>query len=300
MTLRLTLPAPAKINLFLHVTGRRDDGYHLLESVFVPVTLADTVTLTPRADGVIALLDPPEGLNEATDLACRAARALQSASGTSLGVDIQLIKRIPQGAGLGGGSSDAATTLLGLNQLWRLGHSREQLQTIGANLGADVPFFVFGRPALVQGVGEKLRAVTLPATQLVIASPGVSVATSAVFTDPDLRRNTAPLQTPVFTQDFGRNDLQPVATKLAPEIERLQQAFVNAGAAPKMTGSGSCVFALTTSARGATGAIGAKGANGGDQAGRLKAALMQAGWRAWAVRTLVKHPLYSLADSATI
>ena len=285
MTLALRLPAPAKINCFLHVTGRRDDGYHLLESVFVPISLADTVALTLRTDGVIRLLDPPDGLNEVNDLACRAARALQIASGTHFGVDIQLIKRIPQGAGLGGGSSDAATTLLGLNRLWRLDRSRAELQDIAAALGADVPFFVFGQPALAQGIGEKLRAVTVPTTHAVIASPGVSVATNAVFTHPNLVRNTPPLQTPVFTMSYGRNDLQPVAATLAPEIDRLQQAFVNAGATPKMTGSGSCVFAL---------------AHHANIARALHAALEQAGWRAWTVRTLAKHPLYSLADSAII
>ncbi len=281
----LALPAPAKINLFLHVTGRREDGYHQLESVFVPINLADTVTLALRTDGRICLLDPPDGLSETIDLACRAARALQIASGTSLGVDIQLTKRIPQGAGLGGGSSDAATTLLGLNRLWSLGHDRAELQHIAASLGADVPFFVFGRPALAQGIGEKLRAVTLPASCAVIASPGVAVATSAVFTHPDLGRTTATLQSPVFTLDFGRNDLQPVAMQLAPEIDRLQQAFVSAGATPKMTGSGSCVFAL---------------AHRADKALQLQAALTRAGWRAWAVRVLQRHPLYSLVDDAII
>jgi len=283
--LRLCLPAPAKINLFLHVTGRRDDGYHLLESVFVPVTLADTVTLTLRSDGVIRLLDPPEGLSDANDLSCRAARALQIASGTKLGVDIQLLKLIPQGAGLGGGSSDAATTLLGLNRLWKLACSRATLQDIGATLGADVPFFVFGQPAFAQGIGEKLRAITLPVIHAVIASPGVTVATNAVFAHPDLTRNTPTLQTPVFRLGYGRNDLQTVAANLAPEIDRLQHAFVSASAIPKMTGSGSCVFAL---------------AHRRSDALRVQAALTRAGWRAWAVNTLAKHPLYSLADSATI
>ena len=285
MTRSLSLPAPAKINLFLHVTGRRDDGYHLLESVFVPITLADTVTLTLRSDGAIRLLDPPEGLSDANDLSCRAARALQMASRTKLGVDIQLLKRIPQGAGLGGGSSDAATTLLGLNRLWKLGCSRAMLREIGGTLGADVPFFVFGQPALAQGIGEKLRAVTLPLIHAVIASPGVSVATNAVFAHPDLTRDTPTLQTPVFTLGFGRNDLQAVAGTLAPEIQLLQHAFLHAGATPKMTGSGSCVFALAYR-RG--------------EALRMQAALTRAGWRAWAVTTLAKHPLYSLADSATI
>ena len=285
MTPELRLPAPAKVNFFLHVTGRRDDGYHLLESVLVPVTLADTVTLTLRTDGLIRLLDPPEGLSETSDLACRAARALQIASGTSLGVDIRLVKRIPQGAGLGGGSSDAATALLGLNRLWKLGRSRAALQHIGATLGADVPFFIFGQPALAQGIGEKLRALTMPTTHAVIASPGVSAATKAVFMHPGLTRDTVPLQTPVFSLGFGRNDLQSVATSIAPEIDRLQQAFINAGATPKMTGSGSCVFVL---------------AHRADDAAQMQRALERAGWQAWAVRTLARHPLYGLADSATI
>ena len=285
VTVRLMLPAPAKINLFLHVTGRRVDGYHLLESVFVPVSLVDTVMLTLRTDGKIALLDPPEGITESNDLACRAARALQVATGTALGVEIQLTKRIPQGAGLGGGSSDAATTLLGLNRLWKLGRSRAELQDIGATLGADVPFFAFGQPALVQGMGDKLRAVTLPATHAVIASPGVALATNAVFSHPDLTRNTPALNTPVFSMDYGRNDLQAVAASLAPTIAHLQRAFVAAGATPKMTGSGSCVFALAHCAA---------------EALQLRAALSQTGWRAWTVRTLARHPLFSFASVETV
>ena len=281
----LTLSAPAKVNLFLHVTGRRDDGYHLLESVFALISLADTVRLTLRTDGEIRLLNAPEGLSESNDLACRAARGLQGATRSPLGVDIELVKRIPQGAGLGGGSSDAASALLGLNGLWNLALPRAELQNIGATLGADVPFFVFGTPALARGVGEQLHAVTMPALYLVVASPGVAVATGSVFTHPNLKRDTLPLHAPVFNLNFGRNDLQPVAAGLAPEIDRLCDAFVAAGANPRMTGSGSCVFAL---------------AHHASQAHQLRVALGQAGWSAWTVRTLPRHPLYSLADSATI
>ena len=283
--LSFTLSAPAKINLFLHVTGRRDDGYHLLESVFAPISLADSVRLTLRADGRIRLLNPPDGLSETNDLACRAAQALQSATRTSLGVDIELAKHIPQGAGLGGGSSDAATALLGLNRLWNLAVPRAELQSIGATLGADVPFFVFGMPALARGVGEQLQAVTMPALHGVVASPGVAVATGPVFTHPDLKRDTPPLVASVFNLNFGRNDLQPVAIGLAPEIDRLCDAFVAAGANPRMTGSGSCVFAL---------------AHHASHAHQLRVALRHAGWSAWAVHTLRRHPLHSLADSATI
>ena len=283
--LSLALPAPAKINLFLHVTGRRDDRCHLLESVFVPISLADTVRLTLRADGDIRLLNAPAGLSEANDLACRAARALQAAKPTRWGVDIELVKRIPQGAGLGGGSSDAASTLLGLNRLWSLSLPRAELQNIGASLGADVPFFVFGRPALARGVGEQLQTVTLPALHMVVASPGVAVATGPVFMHPDLKRDTPPLSTPVFNLNFGRNDLQPVAEGLAPEIQQLVAAFVETGSSPRMTGSGSCVFAL---------------AHHASQAKRLRETLERAGWQAWRVRTLHQHPLYRLADGATI
>jgi 4-diphosphocytidyl-2-C-methyl-D-erythritol kinase len=279
------LVAPAKINLFLHVTGRRDDGYHALESVFVPISLADSVVLTLRRDGEIRLLNPPCGLSTETDLACRAARALQAATRTAFGVDIELAKSIPQGAGLGGGSADAASTLLGLNRLWRLNLSRLDLQHIAATLGADVPFFVFGRPALAQGIGEQLRAVSLPSLHLVVASPGVGVATAAVFSDANLTRNTQPLSMPVFNLDFGRNDLQPVAERWAPEISVLMQDFVDAGAAPRMTGSGSCVFALASDAAAAN---------------RVCRDLQLRGRLAWAVRTLPRHPLYSFADGAII
>lgn len=281
----LTLPAPAKLNLFLHVTGRRADGYHLLESVFVLISLADTVRLTRRSDGGVHLVNAPPGLNATIELASRAARALQAATGTTSGVDIELVKRIPQGAGLGGGSSDAATTLLGLNQLWGLALPLADLQAIGATLGADVPFFVYGQPALVRGIGEQLTAVTVPASHIVLASPGVSVATAAVFTHPDLKRNTDPLQIPVCSLDFGRNDLQPVATALAPEIARLASDVQHVGGHPRMTGSGSCVFTLARSP---------------GHAAAMRAALGQKGWRAWAVRTLHQHPLYSPGDSATI
>jgi 4-diphosphocytidyl-2-C-methyl-D-erythritol kinase len=281
----LALPAPAKINLFLHVTGRRDDGYHLLESVFALVSLADTVRLTLRQDGQIRLLNAPDGLTESNDLACRAARSLQFASGCEFGVDIELIKRIPQGAGLGGGSSDAATTLLGLNRLWDIGKTGSELCDIGAALGADVPFFIFGEPALVSGVGEQLRAVTLPLQHVVIASPGVGVSTADVFRCPDLNRSTPSSTQGVFSPVHGHNDLQPVAARLQPAIDRLQQSFANAGARPRMTGSGSCVFAL---------------ANGTRQAARICTALAEHKWPHWHVRTIHTHPLQSFANSARI
>lgn len=285
----LTLPAPAKLNLFLHVTGRREDGYHLLESVFVPISLADTVTLTRRDDGVIRLVDPPPGLDEVNELSCRAALALQEASDCRYGVDIRIKKRIPQGGGLGGGSSDAATTLLGLNRLWQLGRDRASLQALGATLGADVPFFVFGKPALASGTGERLLAVSMPVSDYVVAFPGIGVATAQVFTDSELKRDTMAGATSVFALTYGHNDLQPVAERLEPRIVALREAFANAALipnlAPRMTGSGACVFARAPDRASARG---------------LAARLAGAGWQSWAVRSMACHPLFGFANGATI
>ncbi len=281
----LRLPAPAKLNLFLHITGRRADGYHLLESVFAPITLADTVTLTRRDDGVIRLVDGPKDLDPATELSCRAASALRQLTGTRFGVDVHIEKRIPQGAGLGGGSSDAATTLLGLNRLWGLGRKREELQTLGASLGADVPFFVFGLPALARGIGERLLSVSLPVADYVVAFPGAGLATVSVFADAGLKRDSAPNTDNVFATDYGRNDLQPVAERLRHGIAALGTAFTRAGATPRMTGSGACVFAP---------------APDGGAARSLAARLTAEGWRSWAVRSIARHPLFGFANGATI
>lgn len=277
---RLVLPAPAKLNLFLHVTGRRADGYHELESVFVPITLADMVSLTLRDDGQIQLIDPPAGLTEANDLACRAAKALQLATGTTLGVDIHLKKVIPQGGGLGGGSSDAATTLLGLNRLWSLGQTRDQLRAVGATLGADVPFFIFGQPAFASGIGERLLAVSTPLSHYVVAFPGLGVATAAVFSDPELTRNTPNLTKSVFAENDGHNDLQSIAERLQPKISLLHDAFVRAGATPRMTGSGASLFAQTTDAASAQ---------------ALAAQLRSANWQCWIVKSIAHHPLIGFA-----
>ena len=278
---RLVLPAPAKLNLFLHITGRRADGYHELESVFVPITLADTVTLTLRDDGQIRVIDPPRGLTAENDLACRAARALQFATATKLGIDIHLNKVIPQGGGLGGGSSDAATTLLGLNRLWSLSQKRDQLRAIGTKLGADVPFFIFGQPAFASGVGERLLAISNPLSDYVVAVPGVGVATASVFADANLTRNTPGTEKTVFTKDYGHNDLQPVAERLQPRISALCDAFTHAGAKPRMTGSGACVFAPSCSTVSAQ---------------NLAAKLGGAGWQCWAVKSIDHHPLISFAS----
>ncbi len=253
------LPAPAKLNLFLHVTGRRPDGYHLLETVFQLIDLADRIDLRRRDDGEIRRIDPHPDIAPEADLTVRAARSLQAATGCRLGVEIRLDKQIPLGGGLGGGSSDAATVLLGLNRLWSLGLSRGRLQEIALSLGADVPVFVFGRNAYATGVGERLQAVELSPRWFVLVMPPVSVPTAAVFRDPKLTRDTKPLTILGFSKRSsralcGRNDLQEVVVAREPLVAAalagLSAAAVAAGnstGAVRMTGSGSCVFAAMDS-----------------------------------------------------
>ncbi|KAB2873303.1 MAG: 4-(cytidine 5'-diphospho)-2-C-methyl-D-erythritol kinase [Ideonella sp.] len=246
------LAAPAKVNLFLHVVGRRADGYHLLQSVFVLIDWADTLHFERRDDAALHRHDLSTPL-PADDLCLRAARALQHASNCPLGADIHIDKRVPAGAGLGGGSSDAATTLLALNRLWGLHWPLERLAALALTLGADVPFFVHGRNAFVQGVGEQITPIDLPALWLAVVKPAASLATAAVFASPDLERSTPAVILRDFLADtqlsdcaaegFGRNDLQPVAQRECPEVGQavrwLQQRFGNG----RMSGSGSAVFA---------------------------------------------------------
>lgn len=246
---RLELPAPAKLNIFLHVTGRRADGYHTLETLFVPISHGDLVTLSERSDGAIVRERGADDVAPEEDLAVRAARLLQSESGTARGVSISVAKKLPLGAGLGGGSSDAATVLLGLNRLWQLNCSRRSLMRLALKLGADVPFFVFGEPALGRGIGELLAPVSLPPTWFSVLNPGIAVATAAIFAAPELTRNSASTKITVFPEGFGRNDLQGVAAARFPAIaaclETLgrEAATARATAEPRMSGSGSCVFA---------------------------------------------------------
>jgi len=240
------LPAPAKLNLFLHVVGKRADGYHLLESLFVPIDWADTLHLEQRTDARIQRQDSRPGDLPAEDLCVRAARALQQASGCSLGVDIHLDKRLPAGAGMGGGSSDAATVLIGLNRLWGLGWRRPQLMALGLSLGADLPFFLGTGPALAQGIGERLTPVTLPAMRLAVLKPSQSLPTAKIFSSPLLQ--TSKTQSIVagsvadkwFEQ---RNDLQHSAQAQCPEIEDALKLLQNRFGNSRMTGSGSAVFA---------------------------------------------------------
>jgi 4-diphosphocytidyl-2-C-methyl-D-erythritol kinase len=260
------VPAPAKLNLFLHVVGRRADGYHLLQTVFRFIDLADTLHFSARDDGRIERDQPLAGVDPEQDLTVRAARALQAATGTRLGATIALEKRIPMGGGLGGGSSDAASTLIALNRLWGTGLTRAQLMHLALPLGADVPVFVFGQSAFAEGVGEDLAALTLPSRAYLVAQPDASVPTPVVFSDPDLTRDTNLvtiadfLASPYFQRGqpsrgyFGRNDLEPVVYRRFPEVSRAAQWLsgtfhatdaqeMNRGLDVRMSGSGACLFA---------------------------------------------------------
>ena len=237
--------APAKLNLFLHITGRRDDGYHLLQSVFMLIDWYDTLHFDRRDDGVIEREDLTVALPD-DDLVIRAARSLQQASGTNWGAHIAIDKQIPAQAGMGGGSSDAATTLLALNRLWELNWPLSKLLPLGLALGADVPFFLFGHNAWVEGIGEKMQAIALPPHRFAVVKPHAGVETAQIFRHPELQRNSETATMPVFVVDpygFGRNDLQPVAQALCPEIDQALQWLTSFGLSPRMTGSGSTVFA---------------------------------------------------------
>lgn len=244
----LSCPAPAKLNLFLHVVGRRDDGYHLLQTLFRFIDFSDTLHFTVRDDGVVRRLNTLEGVPQEQDLCVRAARLLQQACGCPLGVDIALEKRIPMGGGLGGGSSDAATTLLALNRLWDMGLSRARLMQMGLSLGADVPVFVFGENAFAEGVGERLQACLLPDAWYVVLFPPVHVATAQIFAHPELTRDTISLKIrdlslrALHNNKALHNDLQPVVCSLYPEVARYL-AWLGRFAQARMTGSGACVFA---------------------------------------------------------
>ena len=255
---KLTVPAPAKLNLFLHVTGRRDDGYHLLETLLVAIDVGDTITLTCRDDGVIARTTEMAGVAPEEDLAIRAAVALQRETRCSLGVDVAVTKRIPLGGGLGGGSSDAATVLLALNRLWGANLPRDALHRIGVGLGADVPFFLGGGPALARGIGERLTPVSLPTLWVAVIAPAIAVATASIFAAPELTRNAASAKMDVFSEGYGRNDLQAVAVARYPDIAAALGKLRECSRFARMTGSGGCVFAPFASETEARAAIDAQ------------------------------------------
>ncbi len=284
------LPAPAKLNLFLHITGRRRDGYHLIESVFQLIDWQDTIHLALRRDGRISREDIPSGSGAhpasalpADDLCTRAARALQQATGCTLGAHIQLEKRIPAQAGMGGGSSDAATCLLGLNQLWHLQLPLSKLEQIGLALGADVPFFLRGRNAWVSGIGEVIEPLPgglLNADQhFVVVKPQNGLSTPAIFAHPALKRDTPHAIIVVFAENpygFGCNDLQSVGELIEPQVPQALALLHQQGLKPRMTGSGSAVFAPCSAGF------------------QFDANAIPANWQQRVCKSLIAHPLLDL------
>ncbi|MBS1187955.1 MAG: ispE [Burkholderiaceae bacterium] len=281
--------APAKLNLFLHITGRRPDGYHLLQTVFQLLDYGDTLHFTLRDDGEVRRVTDIPGVPAESDLTVRAARLLQATAGERLGrrlpgVEIAIDKRLPMGGGLGGGSSDAATTLMALNHLWQAGFGRAELMALGLKLGADVPFFIFGRNAFAEGVGEELAAVETPDCWYLVLEPGVSIPTAAIFAAGDLTRDSKSVRITDFSKGgtgfgnesggFGRNDLQPVACRLFPQVAAAIEWLGRVGNA-RMTGSGACVFCPFHDEAAADEALGK----------------VPGEWKAWKARALARHPL---------
>jgi 4-diphosphocytidyl-2-C-methyl-D-erythritol kinase len=278
------IPAPAKLNLFLHITGRRADGYHLLQSVFMLLDWHDTLHFERRADGRLSREDLGTAL-PAEDLTLRAARALQQATGTREGAHIRVDKRLPAEAGMGGGSSDAASCLLALNRLWKLGLALPQLERIGLALGADVPFFLRGRNAWVEGVGERITPVDLPAGRFAVVKPPRGLATKDIFGHPGLKRNSDSATISGFAADpwgFGHNDLEPVARQLCPEVGEACQWLGSQGLQARMTGSGSAVFALLPP---------------GQSLGQAPAHWAGSGWVVRECSRMAVHPLVGWAAS---
>jgi 4-diphosphocytidyl-2-C-methyl-D-erythritol kinase len=281
--------APAKLNLFLHITGRRPDGYHALQTVFQLLDWGDTLHFTRRDDGRVTRSTDVSGVAPEHDLTVRAALLLKNHTGSAEGVDIEIDKRLPMGAGLGGGSSDAATTLLALNRLWKLNLPREELQTLALKLGADVPFFVFGKNAFAEGVGEALEAVQLPARNFLVVTPRVHVPTAAIFSEKSLTRDSKPLTITDFLaqhscsaewpDSFGRNDMQQVVVGKYAEVAQVLRWFNNIAPA-RMTGSGASVFAAFRNR---------------DEAEAAQAKLPSE-WNSAVTASLDTHPLFAFAS----
>jgi len=269
-------PAPAKLNLFLHVVGRRADGYHLLQTVFRLIDLVDWIEFSPREDSAIRLAEPLPGVAEDIDLTVRAARLLQEASAVRTGVTIRVAKRIPIGGGLGGGSSDAATTLIALNERWDAGLSRAELSALAVRLGADVPFFLLGRNAFAEGIGERLTPLDLGPAWYVVITPQVAVSTREIFSSTALTRDTKPLTITAFFAGLGRNDLEPVVCGRFPQVARALEWLKGFGDA-RMSGSGASVFAAFRT----------------ESEARAVVARIPGEWRGIAVRGLDRHPLAS-------
>jgi 4-diphosphocytidyl-2-C-methyl-D-erythritol kinase len=235
-------PAPAKLNLFLHVTGHRADGYHDLQTLFQLIDLNDSIGITPRENGEIVRSEGPADVPPESDLTVRAALALKAATGTALGASLRVSKKIPMGGGLGGGSSDAATVLLALNHLWGCGLSSDDLARIGLSLGSDVPVFVRGFSAWAEGRGERLAPVELPERWFVVIHPGVSVSTGAIFQATELTRNSPLITMHAHFESGSRNDCEPVVRSRFPEVANALD-WLGQFAAARLTGTGSCIFA---------------------------------------------------------
>jgi 4-diphosphocytidyl-2-C-methyl-D-erythritol kinase len=288
-------PAPAKLNLFLHVTGRRADGYHLLQTVFQLLDHGDTLDFDLRSDGEIRRTTDVPGVPEHSDLIVRALTLLQAEHVRRHGVpppgiDVAIVKRLPMGGGLGGGSSDAATALLAANHLWRAALTRDELMALALPLGADIPFFIFGENAFAEGVGEALVPVATPDCWYVVIEPGVAVPTAAIFCSDHLTRDTKPVRIADFSRHltsrsdlsgFGKNDLQAVATQLFAPVAEAIEWLSNYGDA-RMTGSGACVFSACTSEAAADAVL----------------ANMPPIWRAWKAKALKQHPMAGVLNTS--
>lgn len=290
-------PAPAKLNLFLHVNGRRPDGYHLLQTVFQMVDRGDTLHFTLRSDALIVRTSAVPGVPEESDLIVRALRLLQAEfvrrhGHLPPGVDIAIDKILPMGGGLGGGSSDAATALMAMNHLWRAGLDRDALMALGLPLGADIPFFIFGQTAFAEGVGEALQAVEVPQCWYVVIEPGVAVPTAAIFSAEDLTRDTKPVRIADFSRHlmsrtslsgFGKNDLQAVATRLFPPVAQAVEWLGHYGDA-RMTGSGACVFCAFSTEGEADEVL----------------SNVPSVWSAWKARSVAPHPLQAVLQDGGV
>ena len=286
---KLTLRSPAKLNLFLHIVGRRDDGYHLLQSVFQLIDWCDTICLKKIVENEVRRINPIPGVPPEQDLVVRAANLLKDFCKIDSGVEIDLKKEIPMGAGMGGGSSDAATTLIGLNALWNLNLPKETLSTLGLKLGADVPFFIFGQNAFVEGIGEKIQEISLQTTDFLVIFPNQGIATASIFQDPELTRDHAQITIDGFLASpllYQSNDCQAVALRICPEVKQALDWITQAvpGSQPRMSGSGSSVFAVLAPKT---------------DTAKLENLLqnLPEGWVGRVVRGLNKNPAYNLISS---
>jgi 4-diphosphocytidyl-2-C-methyl-D-erythritol kinase len=274
VTLAQAWPAPAKLNLFLHILGRRPDGFHFLQTVFQFLEYGDELEFEVRDDGQILRSEGPAGVPAESDLAVRAARLLQERSGTRLGAGIKLRKRLPLQAGLGGGSSDAATTLLALDRLWGTGLGRQHLAALGLELGADVPVFIGGEAAWAEGIGELLTPVDLPEPWYVVLQPDCRVATREIFQAPELTRNSAPIKIARFRSGECRNDFEPVVRSRYPQVSEALD-WLGDHAQAHLTGSGACVFAAFAD----------------EAAARRVHAVLPAGWQGFVAKGCNRSPL---------